>query len=443
MAPSVPQPPQEVGTSSQKHASNTRATKLPLPPAAPRDDKPQIDWAGLRPPARLVRPAARSAAQEGKGHSPEPKIDPDPPAHSPVAPRPPVLPPPVKDKIYSKQEPAQMLDSPALPEWIRALASFNVLGSPVIIGGLSDYEQQPFWATRVAALKHVPPLFEAIKHVKTQDGDRPHLGRCYLCSESPHQKEGKVTIATGQDSTYKELETPTKVHGLVGACFSRMWMEPSLAKHFPSYEEFNLVATTISTGYNEVAKTAGLPTRMLKLLPTARGTAPPKRMRIDHKGDKDDKVSPAQTTPAAAASSTQSASSSSKRPQQQKDEDQAGKRHRDSAQPQPHTNQSAWDWDWRWQSWSRHGYETGSQPWPRNHRLHWPQLDTASLCLEDGATRVITRQISNLAPALLRLQCGTAWMETTLPPYAICMCIYGPSRHFASYCRSTATAREP
>ena len=176
-----------------------------------------------------------------------------------------------------------------------------------------------------------------------------------------------------------------------------MWMEPSLAKHFPSYEEFNLVATTISTGYNEVAKTAGLPTRMLKLLPTARGTAPPKRMRIDHKGDKDDKVSPAQTTPAAAASSTQSASSSSKRPQQQKDEDQAGKRHRDSAQPQPHTNQSAWDWDWRWQSWSRHGYETGSQPWPRNHRLHWPQLDTASLCLEDGATRVITRQISNLA----------------------------------------------
>ena len=93
-----------------------------------------------------------------------------------------------------------------------------------------------------------------------------------------------------------------------------------------TYEEFNLVATTISTVYNEAAKTAGIPTRMLKLLPTARGTEPPKRMRIDHsKGDKDDKVSPAQTTPAAAASSTQSASSSSKRPQQQKDEDQDGK----------------------------------------------------------------------------------------------------------------------
>ena len=104
-----------------------------------------------------------------------------------------------------------------------------------------------------------------------------------------------------------------------------------------TYEEFNLVATTISTVYNEAAKTAGIPTRMLKLLPTARGTEPPKRMRIDHsKGDKDDKVSPAQTTPAAAASSTQSASSSSKRPQQQKDEDQDGKRRRDSAQPQPH-----------------------------------------------------------------------------------------------------------
>ena len=243
-------------------------------------------------------------------------------------------PPPVKDEIYSKQKLAQLLDSPALQEWIRALASFNVLGSPVIVGGLSDYEQQPLWATRVGALKHVPPLFEAIKHVKTETGltwDVATAVRRVLT------KEGKVTIATGQDSTYKELETPTKVHGLVGACFSRMWMEPSLAIHFPTYEEFNLVATTIITVYNEAAKTAGLPTRMLKLLPTARGTAPPKRMKIDHsKGDKDDKVSPAQTTPAAAASSAQSASSSSKRPQQQQDEDQDGKRHRDSAQPQPH-----------------------------------------------------------------------------------------------------------
>ena len=45
-----------------------------------------------------------------------------------------------------------MLDSPALQEWIRALASFNVLGSQVILGGLSDHKQQPLWATRVEAL---------------------------------------------------------------------------------------------------------------------------------------------------------------------------------------------------------------------------------------------------------------------------------------------------
>ena len=101
------------------------------------------------------------------------------------------------------------------------------------------------------ALKHVAPLFEAIKHVKTA------TGLTWDVATSVRTKEGKVTIATGQDSTYKELETPTKVHGLVGACFSRMWMEPSLAKHFPTYEEFNLVATTISTVCNEAAKTAG------------------------------------------------------------------------------------------------------------------------------------------------------------------------------------------
>ena len=126
------------------------------------------------------------------------------------------------------------------------------------------------------ALKHVPPLFEAIKHVKTETGLTWDVATSV---RRVNTKEGKVTIATGQDSTYKELETPTKVHGLVGACFSRMWMEPSLAKHFPTYEEFNLVATTISTVYNEAAKTAGLPTRMLKLLPAARGTAPPKRRK--------------------------------------------------------------------------------------------------------------------------------------------------------------------
>ena len=142
----------------------------------------------------------------------------------------------MKDKIYNnKQELAQMLDSPALQEWIRALASFNVLGSPVIIGGLSDHEQQPLWATRVEALKHVPPLFEAIKQVKTETGLTWDVAT------------SKVTIATGQGDTYKQLETPTKVHGLVGACISRMSLEPSLAKHFPTYAEFNLVATTIST----------------------------------------------------------------------------------------------------------------------------------------------------------------------------------------------------
>ena len=167
-----------------------------------------------------------------------------------------------------------MLDSPALQEWIRALASFNVLGSQVILGGLSDREQQPLWATRVDVLD--PPL---IKHVKTETGltwDIATSVRRVLT------KEGKVTIAPGHGDTYKELETPTKVHGLVGACFSGMWHEPALAKHFPTYVEFNLVATTISTVYNEAAKNAGLLSRMFKFLPTARGEALPKKMRIYH-----------------------------------------------------------------------------------------------------------------------------------------------------------------
>ena len=59
---------------------------------------------------------------------------------------------------------------------------------------------------RVEALKQVPPLFEAIKHVKTEHGLTLDI------ATSVHRvpaKEGKVTIATGHGDSYKDLETPT------------------------------------------------------------------------------------------------------------------------------------------------------------------------------------------------------------------------------------------
>ena len=43
----------------------------------------------------------------------------------------------------TKEELVHMLGTPALQEWIRALVGFNVLGSPVILSGLSAHEQQP------------------------------------------------------------------------------------------------------------------------------------------------------------------------------------------------------------------------------------------------------------------------------------------------------------
>ena len=51
-----------------------------------------------------------------------------------------------------------MLGSPALQEWIRALASVcaGVTGSPVTLGGLSAPWEQLLWATRVEALRQVP-----------------------------------------------------------------------------------------------------------------------------------------------------------------------------------------------------------------------------------------------------------------------------------------------
>ena len=225
------------------HSTRQPATEAAIPPPEANPNQNQ----------QISRPTTLSTAQPDRGHSSVQGTDPSPPAPSLIRPK----------KLYTQD--SHRCWTPVLQEWIRTLASFNVL---------SDREQQPLWATRVEPRKHVPPLFEAIKHVKTETGltwDIATSVRRVLT------KEGKVTIATGHGDTYKELETPTKVHGLVGACFSGMWHEPALAKHFLTYVEFNLVATTISTVYNEAAKNAGLLSRMCKFLPTARGEAPPKK----------------------------------------------------------------------------------------------------------------------------------------------------------------------
>ena len=153
-------------------------------------------------------------------------------------------------------------------EWIRALGSFNVLGSPVILGGLSAQEQQPLWATRVEALRQVPLLFEAIKVAKTESGltwDTAVSVRRVLT------QEGRVTIATGTGPTYTELETPTKVHGLVGALCStrcgrnRRWPSTSLPTR-----TFTWWPPPSATIYNETAKSAGLAARMVKFIPKKR-----------------------------------------------------------------------------------------------------------------------------------------------------------------------------
>ena len=51
------------------------------------------------------------------------------------------------------------------------------------------------------------------------------------CRSAECTKDGRVTIATGHDDAYaEELETPTKVHGLVGALFNKMTWWPLLSE---------------------------------------------------------------------------------------------------------------------------------------------------------------------------------------------------------------------
>ena len=62
------------------------------------------------------------------------------------------------------------LQSTAVQNWIKALASFQVLGSPVILGGLSSQEQKPLWEARVKGLAKVSRLFRAIQKTTTTSG---------------------------------------------------------------------------------------------------------------------------------------------------------------------------------------------------------------------------------------------------------------------------------
>ncbi|OLP82874.1 putative ATP-dependent RNA helicase spindle-E [Symbiodinium microadriaticum] len=75
-------------------------------------------------------------------------------------------------------------------------------------------------------------------------------------------KDGRVIIATGHDEDCMELETPTKVRGLVGAFFSKMWKHDDMKRRFTSYKTFGLVASNVVTVYNHASMTAGLYSRM-------------------------------------------------------------------------------------------------------------------------------------------------------------------------------------
>ena len=133
-------------------------------------------------------------------------------------------------------------------DWIKALAGFNV-GSPVVIGGL----------TKLAALSKVPVLLRSVTKVQTESGlswDRAMTVRQVLT------KDGRVIIATGHDEDCMELETPTKVRGLVGAFFSKMWKHDDMKRRFTSYKTFGLVASNVVTVYNHASMTAGLYSRM-------------------------------------------------------------------------------------------------------------------------------------------------------------------------------------
>ena len=85
-------------------------------------------------------------------------------------------------------------------------------------------------------------------------------------------KDGRVTVAVGHGSSYEELDGPTKMHGLVGALFAKMWDHDDFKCYFTlrhlsksdNWKIYDMISTTLMAIYNHFCKEAGLPCRMLR-----------------------------------------------------------------------------------------------------------------------------------------------------------------------------------
>ena len=115
----------------------------------------------------------------------------------------------------------------------------------------------------------VPALFKAITKVKT---DKGLMWERILTVRQVLTKKGKVTVAVGHGDTYTELEGPTKMHGLVGALFAKMWAHDDFRRYYTiaelskseNWKLYDMISTTLMAIYNHFCSEAGLPSRMLR-----------------------------------------------------------------------------------------------------------------------------------------------------------------------------------
>ena len=155
----------------------------------------------------------------------------------------------------------QELQSAPTQSWIRSLANFQVLGSPVALGGLDHLEQRPLWSRRVRDISMVPALFKAITKVRT---DKGLMWERILTVRQVLTKEGKVTVAVGHGAHYEELEGPTKMHGLVGALFAKMWNHDDFKRYYTiaslsesdNWKIYDMISTTLMACANRCANGA-------------------------------------------------------------------------------------------------------------------------------------------------------------------------------------------
>ena len=154
-----------------------------------------------------------------------------------------------------------------------------IINEKAVIGGLTASKQLKMWQNRITLLKSPPWILAPIVKAETDMGTawantmtaRPIVG-----------SDGLLTIALGHGDSYRELPLITGFFGLLGSLCLRLWDQEETAEVLETDDNFEIVASTINSIYDQTCRSCGLSNRIIIFQPDENGKIF-RKLRIDHK----------------------------------------------------------------------------------------------------------------------------------------------------------------